>query len=448
MRCGFQTLIWGRRIEDLDSALDQIAACGYEGVEVAQAPQDIWIRDPQTNAHVFVENISELLTRLNARGLTLIGLAGGRLDQRVKFCGTFRPEYLYQDNWDEETEAVTKQASPFTVGLHPHLFMPIHKLQQVKDILDKNSSPYLKFIPDTAHLTIAQDDPVQAVRMFPQRLAAVHLKDWNSSFGRYSHRYAHGFTGLGQGVVNLKGVVQALKELNFQGWIIAEQDSPEVSPAESALLCANWLATEGLPIRPDQMRLKDLDKKSCIPRISVNGLDHSLLERSYLEMTLLSTLLISQGQGAAAFYQSVTDTISSIISCTAVHLWLFSPADQRLLLVAATGLVEHITHRILDSEDFLVRRVAKAGEIQKVNLNDPATASAFRNQALLKHLPLQWLISVPIFNSSNPNHLRFVLNLFPSEWPFPDAGFLGRIGEHISRAGDSLLDQLCSAAAG
>lgn len=45
MRFGFETVIWGRRIYDLELALEQIAACGYEGVEFSQAPADLLVRD-------------------------------------------------------------------------------------------------------------------------------------------------------------------------------------------------------------------------------------------------------------------------------------------------------------------------------------------------------------------------------------------------------------------
>ncbi len=49
MRCGFQTVIWGRQIDDLDLVLDQIVACGYEGVEIAQSPRDILVSGKLVN---------------------------------------------------------------------------------------------------------------------------------------------------------------------------------------------------------------------------------------------------------------------------------------------------------------------------------------------------------------------------------------------------------------
>ena len=37
IRIGCQTIVWGNQIPDLEKALDEIAAIGYEGVEFAQS---------------------------------------------------------------------------------------------------------------------------------------------------------------------------------------------------------------------------------------------------------------------------------------------------------------------------------------------------------------------------------------------------------------------------
>ena len=45
VRCAFDTVIWGRRLDDLESVVETIAACGYRGIEFAQNPADIFVRD-------------------------------------------------------------------------------------------------------------------------------------------------------------------------------------------------------------------------------------------------------------------------------------------------------------------------------------------------------------------------------------------------------------------
>ncbi|MEK7361936.1 MAG: TIM barrel protein, partial [Pseudomonadota bacterium] len=100
----------------------------------------------------------------------------------------------------EDAELALKKDPPFTLAIHPHLFMPIRSMIHVDELLkeynSKEQRKYVKFIPDTAHLTIVEDDPAQAIRKYKDHLAAIHFKDWLPHFGRYSHRYARGFMPL------------------------------------------------------------------------------------------------------------------------------------------------------------------------------------------------------------------------------------------------------------
>ena len=80
MRFAFETVIWGRRIHDLELALEQIKACGYEGVEFSQSVSDLRIRDEESvRGWRTVADIHELLRLLKKHGLELVSLAGGPL---------------------------------------------------------------------------------------------------------------------------------------------------------------------------------------------------------------------------------------------------------------------------------------------------------------------------------------------------------------------------------
>src|SRR3954470_3734162 len=158
MRIGFETIIWGRQIADLAEALDDLAAAGYQGVEFAQHPRTLG-------------NIQQLLELLGERKLRLLGLSGGPLRERMDFCSDYYPDYLYIDGWSRDAEDALKRG--FTLALHPHVFTQTHRLESAAELL--NNHPELKFLPDTAHLTISRDDPVEAVRQFTSRLAAVHF---------------------------------------------------------------------------------------------------------------------------------------------------------------------------------------------------------------------------------------------------------------------------------
>jgi inosose dehydratase len=99
---------------------------------------------------------------------------------------------------------------------------------------------------DTGHLLLGWGDPVAAVRDWGARINHVHLKDAHSAvLERIMHEGAsldaiwerEAFCALGQGDVDLAGVVGVLLERRYSGWIVVEQDvvlEPEEPPARTA----------------------------------------------------------------------------------------------------------------------------------------------------------------------------------------------------------------------
>ena len=139
MRLGFQTVVWGRRIDDLDHLLAVLAACGYEGVEFGQNHRDIYVWEdgiPQA-----IGTFQRLKECVHAHGIELIGLVGGTLEERMAFCRDDRSAYLYVDSWSDTYAQALEGPNPFTIALHPHWFMPVRKLKHVDDILVEIAFP-------------------------------------------------------------------------------------------------------------------------------------------------------------------------------------------------------------------------------------------------------------------------------------------------------------------
>ena len=164
MKFAFETVIWGRRLDDVELVLDVISACGYKGVEFAQSPDEIFVRDSNApGGSRPVKDIEELnnLLQKDGRKLRLVCLAGGTIKSRVAFCGSiFRPDFLYVEDWDEEAESAVQASPPFVLGLHSHWFMKVQRLSQARDRLAKYQLKYpggmqLLLLPDSAHLLIS-----------------------------------------------------------------------------------------------------------------------------------------------------------------------------------------------------------------------------------------------------------------------------------------------------
>ncbi len=459
MRFAFETVIWGRQLQDVELVLDTIAACGYAGVEFAQNPDEIFVLDATVpGGSRPVRDIEELLSLLNQRGLHLVGLAGGTLTRRIAFCGKdFRPEFLYVEDWtidDEEARSALNAQPPFTLGIHPHWFMKVQRVAQVKDRLRRYREEYpkgkgVRFLPDTAHMTIVGDKPSEAVAELFNDLVAVHIKDWKPSYGRYSHRYAQGFVPLGRGVVHPEKVLQLLRERNFVGWVVVEQDFAYNSAAESTKACADWLIEKKWMEAPKAPRPSFDEAKQRETNSRRQELSAAATNR---EIKFLDTALPATIRGPARFYQTIVEAIHSLGGLDAVKLYSYIPHNDELYLLGVAGMPGHDCRKILEANSGLCRDVIRDQQIQPFDLSVPANAIRFDDDEFLHRLKGKRMVTVPIFNPSNPHHLRFLLNLFPSEADFwgsrPDGRTeLTRLAAHLSRLADYVADDVCSAAA-
>jgi sugar phosphate isomerase/epimerase len=466
MRICYQTVIWGRRIDDLEMVFSQLEAIGYEGIEFAQAPSELYVRcGVDSPASRPVRDIRELLDLARKHNIEVLGFAGGTLEERIAFCGDYRPPFLYMDSW-EGAELALQQNPPFTLAVHPHLFMPIRSMNRVDEIMESippEQRQYIKFLPDTAHLTIVEDDPAKAILKYKDRLAAIHFKDWQPHYGRYSHRYARGFVPLGQGIVawhpqsrpgepgalpppgrqnDASGVLETLREIGYDGWIVAELDSSPNEPIEGALASAEWLAEQGLMNPPDRARLRQCSSRAQQPpRKPVCPL--------HLELRFLQVLLESNGKGLQAFYDSVTDAFSQILPSQLVKLWIFSPEDSQLYLLSAKGM-SHVSHlKNLNSTTGCIGRVAREMRPSDFDLRLPENFGTFEDKTLLAALDPKRVLSIPILNRANAHHLRYVVNIVPKNGaPDIDLEALSHLGEHVALFADCVMDELCAAAGG
>lgn len=99
---------------------------------------------------------------------------------------------------------------------------------------------------DTGHLLVSDGDPVSAVTDWGARINHVHIKDAHkgvidrivqegSPLEEIWTRQA--FCPLGEGDVDVDAVLQGLRDLGFEGWLVVEQDQipdPAVSKEEVA----------------------------------------------------------------------------------------------------------------------------------------------------------------------------------------------------------------------
>jgi inosose dehydratase len=245
MRLAIQTISWGQQ-PDVDQMFRDIAALGYEGVELAQHPNALGPPD-------------ELFRSLSQHGLTFVGMAGGSLAEKIDyttrysataFQATFQSlradpatqraarvgPYLYVDEWEVERSAAALSGNRLAV--HPHMFKSIQSSREAEALLARY--PTLAFLPDTGHLTVAGENVLEVLRRNYDRVIAVQLKDWIPGYGRAYQFYSRGFVELGQGDVPLAQIIEFLQSRRFGGWLVVEQDTTR-DPCASARASRTWL---------------------------------------------------------------------------------------------------------------------------------------------------------------------------------------------------------------
>ncbi len=115
--------------------------------------------------------------------------------------------------------------------LHPHVGTAIEDRASVLRLLDSSDVPLCL---DTGHLLIGGTDPGELVAAAADRIAHVHLKDVRSAVAASVSTGDVGYLGavraglyapLGEGDVDIAGIVQGLTDSGYSGWYVLEQDT-------------------------------------------------------------------------------------------------------------------------------------------------------------------------------------------------------------------------------
>ena len=136
------------------------------------------------------------------------------------------------------------------LGYHNHMGNLGQAPDEVARVLDAADARYVKLELDIAHYQAAGGDPVAAVTQHAGRLLFVHVKDLQRPRpGGASNSYR--FVEIGNGSVNVLGVLHALAKVGFDGWAIVELDEvtdASKTPASSAQIAKKFLESNGFTL--------------------------------------------------------------------------------------------------------------------------------------------------------------------------------------------------------
>ena len=248
-----------------DDMLARLAAQGYAGVDSgpigyfgtgAQLADRLarhglglaggWVDLRFADAAGFAEDLANLDTALDA--FTAVPVDDRRFAPRPTLAlPGFRPRYehpgrpsapgLADDEWPDLAARVQQAADRCRDrGLEPvfhyHLGTLVETEAEADRLLELTD---ISVCLDTGHLALAGGDPVAAARKWGERIRQVHIKDADLAVhdrGRAEGKDLAGivadggFCAVGRGAVDVKGVLAALTDLGYAGWLVVEQDAP------------------------------------------------------------------------------------------------------------------------------------------------------------------------------------------------------------------------------
>jgi inosose dehydratase len=170
----------------------------------------------------------------------------------ILVCGGGSPEGLERRSDGEYREFAGRlqEIGRYTAGLgirtvyHPHLDTFIETREQLDRLMDVLDTSVVGLCIDPAHLQEKLSDPVDIFKTYASVINYVHLKDCTgdettlSGFDRYL-----AFSPLGSGIIDLRGIINALLDADYDGLIIVEQDISE-QPDEDCRRSAAYIRDE------------------------------------------------------------------------------------------------------------------------------------------------------------------------------------------------------------
>ena len=145
-----------------------------------------------------------------------------------------------------ETLAGEATAGGHRLAFHPHAGTFVETADEVAALAAASDPGLVGICLDVGHCTVGGGDPVAAIRGLGSRVCHVHLKDVapeplerlraGQTPGFLAALRDRLFTELGAGVLDLDGVLGALAETAYDGWLMVEQDTTWRPPSESAAI--------------------------------------------------------------------------------------------------------------------------------------------------------------------------------------------------------------------
>ncbi len=221
--------------------------------------------------HAWLRDSLKLLRESTPEGSRPLAILADGLDEplRQRHSGKIdeHPEALLSDARFEtlvsnlHRSAEIAQKAGFDVVIHPHAGTYIETEAEIDRLMNRIDPALLGLCLDTGHFRFGGANPTKCVHAYASLIRHVHLKDCRvdvleairaegGGFGPAIERDV--FSDLGDGDSGIADVIDALRQHDYRGWLVVEQDcflhedDTRASIVESQRRNREWLRSQGL----------------------------------------------------------------------------------------------------------------------------------------------------------------------------------------------------------
>ena len=235
-KIGHTGITWGYAADDAPNAIRDVGELGYHGFESFGSVLEAWekrgglqsalkaqqlplvaaycpmnLTDPAKRSEEIVKAV-RWGTLIASYGGSVAVIGPDNVDRKGFDFGAHRADIITALN---NIGAVMTSAG-LKAAVHPHTGSCIQTLDEIADIMASTNARDVHLCPDTGELLAAGVDPLETIRLFPDRIAHVHIKDYR---GGKTH---DGYTPVGKGKLDLAPIMDALEELPAGFMVMAE----------------------------------------------------------------------------------------------------------------------------------------------------------------------------------------------------------------------------------
>jgi inosose dehydratase len=160
---------------------------------------------------------------------------GNAVDRRV-FAFSEHKKYIV-DFVNEAAKCLEDKG--IMLNFHPHTGTPVETENEIRSFLDAVDTKHSGFAPDIGQIQKGGADPLKLLKDYLSIIRLVHFKDFGGVVSFDANGKEIDSTGyacyspLGQGVVNLTGILELLENSDFDGPVMVELDRSNSMPLSS-----------------------------------------------------------------------------------------------------------------------------------------------------------------------------------------------------------------------